>query len=551
MNHHPQDTDAPGVAKGPLAETLQLGEDERHTGYWIQDEVHFGHPLTPLFASYQLPALTEGTRRAFETLSMPIIEFRARLVDGYFYQWAVDAPDAEARAERQRHLMADEIMPTAAERFRRVVEDELLPVYADLDRRRASLASLADASAALQAVGDAYDLIWQRHFEVVVPRLAAGGALEDLIKRITGREDPSILHRIFAGVWTKTLESDRALRQLAESAPPEVAAALSGPRSQWMARLAQTESGLSFLARLESFLDQYGHRVAHSHEFVEPTWIDDPTQPLALIRTYLGQDFDFDGHFAQVAAAREDALAALLAEMPPSRDREAFVRLYQMALQFWGVDEDHHFYIDAMLPAKTRPLLLKVGALLVEAGALADASDIWFLYRDELEAVLRKPSDQRALAAERRAAWVRQQQATPTPYFGTRPEQDAPLQVLVFGDPDRPALTGAERVLKGQPASAGRYRGRVRIVRDASEFGALEPGEVLVCRTTTPPWTPLFTVAGAIVTDAGGVLSHAATVAREYRLPAVVGARIATSALADGMVVTVDGGAGTVTVDHR
>lgn len=549
MNHHPHGEDP--MASQPLAESLQLGADERHAGYWIQDEVHFGHPLTPLFASYQLPSLTVGTRRAFDTLSMPIIEFRARLVDGYFYQWAVDAPDAEARAERQRRLMVDDIIPTAAERFRRVVADELLPLYRDLDRRRASLASRQDAQEALRAVQAAYDLVWQRHFEVVMPRMAAAGVLDDLIKRLTGREDPSMLHKIFAGVWTKTLESDQALRQLADSAPPEVAEALSGPRADWMARLAATPAGQSFLVQLEAFLAQYGHRVAHSHEFVEPTWLEDPTQPLALVRTYLSQPFDFESHFAAVAAARADALAALLAEMPESPERAAFVKLYAQTLEFWGIDEDHHFYIDAMLPAKTRPLLLRVGALLVEAGVLDDAEDLWFLYRDELEAVLQEPADRRALVAARRAEWRRQQQETPTPYFGTRPEHEAPLQVLVFGEPDRPAVTGAERVLKGQPASAGRYRGRVRIVRDPSEFGALEPGEVLVCRTTTPPWTPLFTVAGAVVTDAGGVLSHAATVAREYRLPAVVGARIATSALADGMVVTVDGSAGTVTVDGR
>ena len=533
----------------PLEQSLQLGESERQIGYWIQDEVHFGHPLTPLFASFQVPALTVGTHRAFATLSMPILEFRARLVDGYFYQWAVEAPDAEARGQRQRRLMAEEIIPSHPERFRRVVQEELLPLYADLERRARGLTTRDDALAALETIGAAYDLVWQRHFELVLPLMAARGALGDLLKRLTGRDDPAVLNAIFAGVLTKTLETDRELRRLAESAPPEVAQALASPQADWLARLEDTSAGRDFLTRLAAFLAEYGHRAAHSHEFVEPTWVEDPTQPLALIRTYLRQPFAFDAHVSHLLAERQAALATLRDAMPDTPERAAFERLYQQVLPFWGVDEDHHFFIDAMLPAKARPVVLKVGAVLVAADVLADAEDVCFLYRDEAEGLLRAPADRRALVAARRADWRRQQKTVPTSYFGVRPDKDDPLQVMVFGEPDRPLPIAAADGLKGQPASAGVYRGRVRVLHDPAEFGTLQPGEVLVCRTTTPPWTPLFSIAGAIVTDAGGVLSHAATVAREYRLPAVVGARIATQVLSDGQLVTVNGSTGTVTLD--
>ena len=533
----------------PLEQALQLGESERQAGYWIQDEVHFGHALTPLFASFQIPALNVGTRRAFDTLSMPILEFRARLVDGYFYQWAVEAPDAKERDQRQRRLMAEDIIPSHAVRFQRVVQEELLPLYADLERRARGLTTRDDALAALEALGAAYDLVWQRHFELVLPLLAARGVLGDLIKRLTDRDDPAVLNAIFAGVLTKTLETDRELRRLAESAPPEVAQALEFPQVDWLARLEETSAGRDFLIRLKAFLAEYGHRVAHSHEFVEPTWIEDPTQPLALIRTYLRQPFAFDAHMARLVAERQAALTTLMDSMPDTPERAAFARLYHQVLPFWGVDEDHHFFIDAMLPAKSRPLVLKVGAALAAADVLDYPDDICFLYRDEAATLLRTPADRRTLVAARRADWRRQQQTVPTPYFGVRPAEDNPLQVLVFGEPDRPLASAAIHSLKGQPASAGVYRGRVRVLRDPAEFGTLQPGEVLVCRTTTPPWTPLFSIASAIVTDAGGVLSHAATVAREYRLPAVVGARIATQVLTDGQVVTVNGRTGTVTLD--
>jgi rifampicin phosphotransferase len=91
------------------------------------------------------------------------------------------------------------------------------------------------------------------------------------------------------------------------------------------------------------------------------------------------------------------------------------------------------------------------------------------------------------------------------------------------------------------------HRGRVRIIRAASEIGALRPGEVLVCAVTNAAWMMVFQRAGALVTDAGSALSHTAIVAREYGLPAVVATANGTSTLVDGEEVIVDGNRGTVT----
>jgi phosphoenolpyruvate synthase/pyruvate phosphate dikinase len=86
----------------------------------------------------------------------------------------------------------------------------------------------------------------------------------------------------------------------------------------------------------------------------------------------------------------------------------------------------------------------------------------------------------------------------------------------------------------------------VRVIRDESQFGRLGPGEVLVCPTTSPAWSVLFTQAGALVTDGGGLLAHAAVIAREYGIPAVLATGDATRRLRDGDAVTVDGTAGEV-----
>jgi phosphoenolpyruvate synthase/pyruvate phosphate dikinase len=115
-----------------------------------------------------------------------------------------------------------------------------------------------------------------------------------------------------------------------------------------------------------------------------------------------------------------------------------------------------------------------------------------------------------------------------------------------FGTPPQPPREPG--VLEGSPGSPGVVRGRARVLRSLSEAAEIQQGEVLVAETTAPPWTPLFATAAAVVTDTGGILSHCAVVAREYRIPAVVGAAMATATIRDGQTVEVDGDAGIVRV---
>jgi rifampicin phosphotransferase len=106
-----------------------------------------------------------------------------------------------------------------------------------------------------------------------------------------------------------------------------------------------------------------------------------------------------------------------------------------------------------------------------------------------------------------------------------------------------------DALVVGEPASPGRACGTVRIVRGPEDFRGFRDGEVLVARLTAPAWTPLFGRAAAVVTDGGTLAAHASLVAREYGIPAVVGAGDATFRLRDGQAVTVDGGAGTVELE--
>jgi phosphohistidine swiveling domain-containing protein len=112
-----------------------------------------------------------------------------------------------------------------------------------------------------------------------------------------------------------------------------------------------------------------------------------------------------------------------------------------------------------------------------------------------------------------------------------------------------PQHTAANAIcIQGHAASRGVVRGRAKVIHTLAEANQLQAGDILVTEATMPPWTPYFTVVAAIVTDTGGILCHAAVVAREVGIPAVVGTRIGTVMIRDGQLVEVDGSAGVVQV---
>jgi len=200
-----------------------------------------------------------------------------------------------------------------------------------------------------------------------------------------------------------------------------------------------------------------------------------------------------------------------------------------------------------------RRVVLEFGQRLCEAGAIEETSDVFYLALDEVKASVaaRHCGDQRSLVGLRRREVAHFRAITPPPALGADngPPPDDPMGRFFgkfFGGP--PPAAESPDVLKGNAGSPGTVRGPVRVIRSLSDAGKLRAGDVLVAETTAPPCTPLFATAAAIVTDAGGVLSHCAVVAREYRIPAVVGTGRATTTIRDGQIVEVDGDAGLVRI---
>src|SRR6185295_6021773 len=194
--------------------------------------------------------------------------------------------------------------------------------------------------------------------------------------------------------------------------------------------------------------------------------------------------------------------------------------------------ERTHFDL-ARAHSATQEVVSEIARRLRERGHLPDRGDIFYL----TEAELREWMGGKVPPADEVKALIRRRRAT----YGVI---NGRWQKRIVEASTAGKAGGGD--LRGTGASSGVARGKARILRNESEFGRLQAGEILVCRYTNPAWTPLFTLAVGVVTETGGAVSHAAIVAREYGLPAVLGVAGATERIADGQEILVDGGEGRV-----
>jgi pyruvate,water dikinase len=319
--------------------------------------------------------------------------------------------------------------------------------------------------------------------------------------------------------------------------------------------LESSAEGREFLAELDAYLDEYGQR-GDLWGISYPTWAEDPTPVIKMLKDYVAQSSGPEEELASLSAEREQLLAETRERLGgyPQAVRDEFETLLKAAQESVVLSEDHGFWIDFNATARVRGVIMEFGRRFAEAGVIERRDDVFHLTLDEIrETAEQLPNlDRKVLVAQRKDELERFAEVQPPPTLGTPPpgpRPDNPVNRAMgkfFGGPPQPS--GEPGVLRGNPGSPGVVRGRARVLRSLSEAAGLRQGEVLVAETTAPPWTPLFATAAAVVTDTGGILSHCAVVAREYRIPAVVGTGAATATIKSGQAVEVDGDAGIVRV---
>jgi phosphohistidine swiveling domain-containing protein len=342
-----------------------------------------------------------------------------------------------------------------------------------------------------------------------------------------------LLGDLLVGARTRTTDGNEALVRLADMVrnSPSLRTVFAKDPADIEDALASLEGADRFRAEFAAFLDEYGHRETVSPVLASsPTWSERPVVALGLLAVLAtGED---PGRPSPAGHAERQLLRHPLLAGASSERR--VLRVLERAREGIRFREDSHFEFMRLLPP-LRSALLEMGWRLAAAGFIAEPEEIFHLRFEELETIADPQRMPSAQVARLRAA-IRRRMA--------RRDELASVKLLDLSQVF-PAPTGGVLV-QGSAASPGVATGRVRVIRDATDFGTLLPGEILVCPYTNPSWTPLFSRSAAVVVDSGGVASHAAIVAREYGLPAVMGTGNATTVLTNGLLVTVDGNTGRV-----
>jgi pyruvate,water dikinase len=207
--------------------------------------------------------------------------------------------------------------------------------------------------------------------------------------------------------------------------------------------------------------------------------------------------------------------------------------------------------------------VLEAGRRLVARGLLADPEHAVDTTLEELKALLAGSTKPTRAEVQERVNWRKTKTvADIPPWLNAPPAGPPPADLLppparraaravdailsnLFKEAERESTS---QIVRGLSVNTGVYEGRARLVLDASDFSKIEQGDVLVTRATSPYFNVVLPLLGALVTDRGGQLCHAAIVAREYGIPGIVGTKVATQTIADGARVRVDGATGEVRV---
>jgi phosphohistidine swiveling domain-containing protein len=421
--------------------------------------------------------------------------------------------------------------------------------------KRAEL-SLADCAVLLEDAIDMHDRHWKIHWMLNFAQLSATLNLRAVMEKTHGKVDEVLLGRLQSSYDDRNWDKIRALWEMKEEVKgdAELRQAFSHETAaEIIPALEATERGRRFIAeRVKPYQKEFGWHAVWSHEFIFPNFLEDMNPVVQLVRDQYASDYDYPSKVAALKADVEAASKEIL-EGLQGEALEEMRAANEINLKMAPLTPDHHFYIDQGANAHVRQVLLAIGEKLVDQGVL-DAKDDVILFRyNQLREFIGDPSsmDGRAIVAAAKAKRAEAEKYQPKDWVGTCTATQLAFPYLnLWGFPDKfyRSIENVPGQIRGIAGSPGVVEGVARVVGSEAEFDSLQTGEILVCQMTNPAWQVLYGKIIAVVTDAGGTVSHPAVLAREYGIPAVVGTSVATYQIKTGDRIRVDGGTGLVEI---
>jgi pyruvate,water dikinase len=416
---------------------------------------------------------------------------------------------------------------------------------------RPDLASQTDQ----QLVARAFSL--QRHLRVQFSSVVWGSmgssVAPGILPMLLGEVEPEAIAKLMSGIGDVDSTGIAAQifaisRMVRDSA--ELSAEFEGDLDGLLERLARsgTDDSQRFLGAISTFMYDHGGRGPNEWDIYQWSYETKPTMLLQAIDIARQADDDSDpAKTAERAAAERQRLIDKY-ETAFADNAEA-LGAFQTAVRtaaVWMSARERIKSSNIRCHHEVRMCFAELGRRMTERGHIAHERQIYMLLADELDDFLENPSKYSATLAEREQDYLSLYQLDP-PYIvnGAAP----PLSEWKRRGDGAVTAVAAGDVLTGVAGAPGEATGRARVMLDLSDPSVLEPGDILIAPSTDPSWTPLFLVAGAVVTDIGAVGTHAVIVSRELGIPCVPSIADATKRIPDGATVTVNGSLGTVTVD--
>jgi phosphohistidine swiveling domain-containing protein len=554
-------TNLPAPAPAVVWESPQPGAT------WVRRQVveHMPEPLSPLFAELYLDQGLDRSARA-TMRAMGVEEMYERLLDGPFFTTVNGFGYSRgnfALSPRAALQMARMLVTGPLWIFRHGVEfwreEGLFPYLATIARWQAVAPRTASDATLLRGVRE---LAWAdaRYWfpaAIAIGAAKVSDAILDGFLRLAAPERDLHSGLFLRGFPSKTLEAEAELDAIARWVRESAALrdlVSATPAESLLDALPDTPPAQTLCDDLDRYFAHYGHQI-YNLDFVAPTLVDAPLPVLIGLKGRVREPRQDARTRQQEMARQRDALVEETARSFDPLRRFLFRRLTSWAQRFAHYRENALFYLGAAWPTLRR-LALELGRRLTAAGSLAAADHVFFLDSGELEAAIAARAVDRArpdlsrLARERVA--LREERRRLHPPAAVPPTARMQVGGIDLSERETQRRNPADATtLRGFAVSPGRVTAPASVIHSPAEFARMEPGTILVCPTTTPAWTPLFTQARGLVTDIGGILAHGSIVAREYGIPAVMGTGNATQRIASGQEIAVDGSAGTVDLQPR
>jgi pyruvate, water dikinase len=576
----------------PFSDDRRSFDEER---FWFQDSLHAPEPFCPfdtVWFDYAVAGVNQAGTRLFAVPTSLGLEYR--VFNGYVYLSANSVTDEEMVSRRAevftrrgghyyRHW--DELYERWVEKMEATIHElEILDVP--------ELPELEDEAVVTEARGigtshrllvaydrllEGLDRMLQYHSELLILGYAAYFDFYALCRQAFPDTPDQMIARMVSGIDLLVLRPDEELKRLARLALElgvAGAVAEAADEEALRAALVGSEAGRRWLADFDETKDPWfcisnGTGLYHHHR----SWIDDTRLPISAMGSYvrrLEAGEDIARPYAAVLAERERITGehrALLAE----ETRRPFDEQLALARTVYPLIENHNFYCEHRYFTLFWNKVREFGALLTRHGFLVDQEDVFYLRHDEVRealeelrmhwssggvGALRGPGYWPPVVTSRRSIHDAMSEWAPPPALGQVPEAITdPIAIMLWGITDHHIqewLSSLDRfgesTLRGFAASPGVAEGPARVIHRVDQIVAIEQGEVLVAPTTSPSWTPVFGRIAAAVLDSGGIMSHAAIVAREYGLPAVIGTGTATKRIKTGDRLRVDADSGVVEI---